>query len=302
MLKRTITGFFIILFIAGFTALRQVHELFFDAFALILMYGAIVEMCLANKFINKRVEKVVLFIYPVILACIYIFSNSVALALLLQLAALLLMFAVLMTKELIRNAIVRKKENVQLDSDEVKNNILEEAKNTLQILVYPTSLIGFLMGINHFGLEIGYVGIILVFAISMFTDVFAYCFGCLIKGAKMAPEISPKKSIAGMIFGALGGMIAAGLGYLFFVHFGWLGDVFSSLHWSIPIIMFVIFGVLGTFLTQFGDLVASAFKRKVGIKDFGSIFPGHGGFMDRIDGQMFTAALIYIVFGIFMFI
>ena len=66
------------------------------------------------------------------------------------------------------------------------------------------------------------------------------------------------------------------------------------------VIMFVSLGVVGTFATQFGDLVASTIKRKTGIKDFGSIFPGHGGFMDRIDGAMFTSLLVFIVFALFL--
>ena len=58
--------------------------------------------------------------------------------------------------------------------------------------------------------------------------------------------------------------------------------------------------MFGTFLTQFGDLVASAYKRKAGIKDFGSIFPGHGGVMDRVDGSMFNALLVFVVFVLFL--
>lgn len=301
MLKRTITGFFILLFIAGFTALREVSVYFFDALALILMVGSIVEMCLACKFSNKKVNKVLVFVYPAILACIYIFTNTFELALLLQVASILLMFIILMAKELITNTIVRKRGEIEQNEAELNKSLLNETKNTLEIMLYPTTLLGFLMGINHhFELNVGYVGIIMVFAISMFTDVFAYLFGSLLKGPKMAPEISPKKSISGMIFGAIGGMLAAGLGYLLFVHFGLIGNPFKGVDLGVTIAMFVILGVVGTFLTQFGDLVSSAYKRKVGIKDFGSIFPGHGGFMDRVDGQMFTAVLIYIVFAIFM--
>ena len=103
-----------------------------------------------------------------------------------------------------------------------------------------------------------------------------------------------------MIFGAVGGIIAAVLGYVFFVKLGWFGNVFASLTTAKQVLIFVMCGVLGTFLTQFGDLVASAYKRKAGVKDFGKIFPGHGGFMDRVDGLMFTAALIYVVFALFV--
>ena len=146
------------------------------------------------------------------------------------------------------------------------------------------------------------MGIILTFAITMFTDVFAYLFGVMLKGPKMAPEISPKKSVSGMIFGALGGMLASGLAYLAFVHYGLLGSNFAQLSTGEGIALFVLLGVVGTFLTQFGDLVASAYKRKVGIKDFGAIFPGHGGFMDRVDGLMFTGTLVYTLFALFLLI
>ena len=233
-------------------------------------------------------------LYPILFACIFIFTTGEK-ALLLVIALLLIMFAVLMAKELIVNSIKRKKGDNQLSQEELNALILNETKNTIEILIYPTTLLGFLFGINHLGLNVGYVGIILTFAVTMMTDVFAYLFGSMLKGPKMAPEISPKKSISGMIFGALGGMLAAGLGYLFFVHFGYLGNVFEFVNQTHVIVAFTIMGVVGTFLTQFGDLVASAFKRKVGIKDFGSIFPGHGGFMDRFDGLMFTASLIYVL-------
>ena len=297
MLKRTITGFFILVFIAGFIALREVSVLFFDAFALMLIFGSVIEMALASKFSNKKVERVLLFVYPITLACIFIFTSG-ELALILIVASLLLMFAILMAKELIVNAIKRKTCEQKISQEEQNMNLLNETKHTIEIMAYPTTLLAFLMGINHLGLNIGYVGIIISFAVTMTTDVFAYLFGSLIRGPKMAPEISPKKSISGMIFGALGGMLASGLCYLFFARFGYLGNVFCGVESWLTITIFAVIGILGTFLTQFGDLVASAYKRKVGIKDFGSIFPGHGGFMDRVDGLMFTSALVYVLLAI----
>ena len=297
MLKRSITGFFILLVTAGFIALREVSVLFFDAFALMITMGAVIEMALASKFSNKKVDRIVIGLYPIGLACIFIFTKGET-SLLLVVGLILLMFLVLMTKELIVNSIKRKSGEEKLSQEEMNKIILNETKNTVEILIYPTTLLGFLFGINHLGLNIGYVGIILTFMITMFTDVFAYFFGSMLKGPKMAPEISPKKSISGMIFGALGGILGAGLGYLFFAHLGYFGDVFNIVNSTYVILAFVALGVIGTFLTQFGDLVASAYKRKVGIKDFGSIFPGHGGFMDRVDGLMFTGTLVYIVLAI----
>ena len=57
---------------------------------------------------------------------------------------------------------------------------------------------------------------------------------------------------------------------------------------------FAIIGFVGSYANQLGDLIASAYKRKAGIKDFSNIFPGHGGFMDRVDGMMFVSVVIYI--------
>jgi len=297
MLKRTITGFFILLATASFILLREVSLLFFDAFILLITFGAVFEMIKASKVSNKKIEKVLLCVYPVILACIFIFTSG-ELSLLLILSALLLMFVILMAKELIVNSIKRKKSEENVSIIEQNMNLLNETKHTLEIMVYPTTLLSFLFGINHFGLNVGYVGIIITFAVSMLTDVFAYLFGSMLKGPKFAPEISPKKSISGMIFGALGGMLASGLGYLFFVHMGLVGNVFSTVNTGLTIMFFIVSGVVGTFLTQFGDLVASAYKRKAQIKDFGSIFPGHGGFMDRVDGLMFTGSLVYVLLSI----
>lgn len=300
MLKRSITGAIILLVTAGFIALRQVSLLFFDAFALALIYGAITEMVLANKFANKTTSNILLFLYPVALLCIYLFSTSLSMALLLQIATFIVYFIILMARELIKNAIIRKNGDTLTDTTELNNSLLADVKNTLSIMLYPATILGFLFGINHFGLNLGYVGIIMTFATSMFTDVFAYMFGCMLRGPKMCPEISPKKSISGMIFGALGGMLASGLGYFLFVRLGIFGASFENIKTAIVVVMFVLMGILGTFATQFGDLVASAHKRKVGIKDFGSIFPGHGGFMDRVDGLMFTGALIYVLFALFV--
>ena len=87
--------------------------------------------------------------------------------------------------------------------------------------------------------------------------------------------------------------------YLFYFK-GLLPSAIAGLSTLNAILLFTSIGLLGTFITQFGDLVASAVKRKTGIKDFGSIFPGHGGVMDRVDGAMFNAFLVFVVFALFL--
>lgn len=296
MLKRSITGIIILLATVGFVLLRLVHPLFFDAYALFIIYACVVEVAFAKQ--TCKPLYVLLFAYPVALALIYNLA-PVSLWIILQVASLLLMFAISMAKDLISYSIKRKK-GLMPEGEELNKYILSQTKFTMEILVYPTSLLGFLMAINHLGLNIGFIGLIMVFSVTMVTDVFAFVFGSLIKGPKFAPEISPFKTISGMLCGALGGIICGGIGYLLFVHFGLIGNVFASVSLAKKIAIFALIGVVGTFLTQFGDLVESAYKRKLGVKDFGSILPGHGGMMDRVDGLMFTAALVFIVFNLFV--
>lgn len=67
---------------------------------------------------------------------------------------------------------------------------------------------------------------------------------------------------------------------------------------AVEIIAAAVIGIIAAFMTEIGDLVESCIKRKVGIKDMGKILPGHGGILDRIDGTLFTAAFIYLVFSV----
>ena len=67
-------------------------------------------------------------------------------------------------------------------------------------------------------------------------------------------------------------------------------------------IIFILIGLLGSILTMAGDIFESGMKRRLGIKDFGKALPGHGGVMDRIDGQMFCAVFIFIALSIICFI
>lgn len=301
LLKRTITGICILIAISGFIALRLVSPLFFDAFALIIIYACLIEMFLAYKVSNKKFFKIPLFLLPVAIWAIFKFSNNPLIWLVI---AYILLFTISMFSELIINANERKNGNneVNTNQDIKQNSLLSLTKTTMHVAVFPTLLLGFLFGINNLGFEIGFVGIIMVFAISIFTDVFAYCFGMMFgrnSKHKLAPEISPKKSVVGSVFGAIGGLIAGGLGWLFFYYLGWF-NVLHEITLANSIILFSLVGLFGSLLTQFGDLVASAFKREVGLKDFGNIFPGHGGFMDRVDGQMFCATLVYALLIVFI--
>ena len=133
-----------------------------------------------------------------------------------------------------------------------------------------------------------------LYSIVVFTDVFAYLFGSKFGKHKLCPTISPKKSVEGAVAGlTLGAAVGVGVGLLF-------GAIpFKALE-GVGDKIFVIVGAYAISLlisatVQIGDLVASKLKRTYDIKDYGFIFPGHGGVMDRFDSLIFSGALFFII-------
>lgn len=119
----------------------------------------------------------------------------------------------------------------------------------------------------------------LIFLSAFGTDIMAYFTGYFFGKHKLCPKISPKKTIEGSIGGIIGSVLICGI-------FGYFIMPFVLIHC-------IIIGVMGGIVSQFGDLTASLFKRKMGIKDYGNLIPGHGGVLDRIDSLLFTAPFIY---------
>ena len=168
------------------------------------------------------------------------------------------------------------------------------------ILVYPLALTGIFSLINHgYG---GLLGILLAIVVPVMTDTMAYFAGITIGGKKLCPNISPKKTVAGAVGGIIGGILGA---FLIFVLFDWTGALadLSEVDALLPdkwlsLAVYLVIGYLGGFICEMGDLAASWIKRKAGIKDFGKIFPGHGGIMDRLDSILFMLPVVYTLFAL----
>lgn len=126
----------------------------------------------------------------------------------------------------------------------------------------------------------GLTEVLLVFISSWICDTFAYFTGVAIGRHKLAPVLSPKKSIEG----AVGGTIAAAL----------VGMLLGFLIHENIMIYGVITGV-GAVISQFGDLFASGIKRNFGLKDYGTLIPGHGGILDRFDSLIIVSPVIYFL-------
>ena len=128
----------------------------------------------------------------------------------------------------------------------------------------------------------------LIFISAWGTDTFAYFTGYFLGKNKLAPVLSPKKTIEGAVGGVVGAALLA-LVYTWGYGRYYNGDVMQYLL-IIPIIT-----ALTSVVAQLGDLSASAIKRFFDVKDFGYILPGHGGILDRFDSVLFTAPFVYAV-------
>lgn len=128
---------------------------------------------------------------------------------------------------------------------------------------------------------------LLVFVGAWITDVFAYFCGRLFGKHKLIPEVSPKKTVEGSIGGTLFSGIA-------FVVFGFIIKSIENDMYQGYLQLFV-FGLVAALVAQIGDLCMSALKRHYGIKDFGRVFPGHGGMLDRFDSILAVAIVLLIM-------
>ena len=127
----------------------------------------------------------------------------------------------------------------------------------------------------------------LIFLCSWGCDTCAYCVGKLIGKHKMAPILSPKKSMEG----AVGGVVGTGL--LTILYANVFKDAMGIDQRSI--IVLAIICMIGALISMVGDLTASAIKRNYDVKDYGTLIPGHGGILDRFDSVIFTAPIIYFL-------
>lgn len=153
---------------------------------------------------------------------------------------------------------------------------VNKVAGTLLGIVYVGVMLSFVYQTRM--LEDGEFIVWLIFLCSWGCDTCAYCAGRLFGKHKMAPILSPKKTVEG----AVGGVIGAGL----------LGLIYGLLTQG-PVIEYIIICLVGALISMVGDLAASAIKRNMEIKDYGHLIPGHGGILDRFDSVIFTAPIIY---------
>lgn len=148
------------------------------------------------------------------------------------------------------------------------------------------AVIPFLLGslIRILGMTIGRYVILIPFVVAFLSDSGAYFAGLKFGKHKLAPVVSPNKTIEG----ALGGLVAAMAGMLIYA----LVLDLAFPQFTVNYGMAILYGLIGSLAGVFGDLCFSIIKRQTGIKDYGNLIPGHGGVLDRFDSMMMVAPLM----------
>ncbi len=167
------------------------------------------------------------------------------------------------------------------------------ASTTVLGIMYTGGTLGFAYALRYFGYAVGNVAGALVLMLPVLltwaSDIGAYAAGRTIRGPKLMPSVSPGKTIAGSI----GGIVLTVATCALFVHYLLRPQAqltFSP--WGLA-----TFAVGISVAAQVGDLVESMFKREAGVKDSGTIFPGHGGMLDRLDSLFFVLPVAYVLYG-----
>ncbi len=162
-------------------------------------------------------------------------------------------------------------------------------------LAYVGLLTAVLSAVNHLE-QNSMLAIMFAFMCVPFTDAGAFLIGMALGKKlplKLAPAVSPHKTVIGAAGGILGGIIGAVAAYYLFIALG--GTPEFSL--GMPeVVAVILVGLATSVATQFGDLFESAIKRAAGIKDMGRLLPGHGGILDRFDGTLFAGVVILLAF------
>ena len=288
MKTRLISGtIYVAILIAFFLLKIFVHDLLFDVLVYAFALIGTAEIVRATKTYTTSAERVIVFLFAIVClpACAlmeYFFSYGLHVV-----SVCFFTLAVALVSLLV------------IDHEQTT---LENVGMSFLSAVYPTLLLCTLVLANHVPQleELSSIAfnsdllIVLIFVVSPVADSFAYLFGRFLRKyfpRKFAPEISPNKTVVGAIGGLVGGLVGAAAVY--FIYNAVVGSFENMALW---LSVYLVIGLLAAAATAFGDLVESCIKRKVGLKDMGKIMPGHGGVLDRIDGTIFAAMVVYLAF------
>lgn len=306
-----------IIFVAVLFLSQYVVDVVYDAFILLLMLGAAYEMskAIGNKYKKPMFGLLVIFIIVGYAAFKTVHTLNAMKSGNGGYGGITAFFVVLVTMFVVCFVV-----NMASSKHTFENVI-----STFMCMIYPVGIMVYFLGLNYFpgstqGLAFtGWtydayanptgeflanfrpIAIIMTFACASGADVMALFVGKLIGGPKLAPLISPKKTIAGAIGGLFGGIVSAII--IFGVALtGMFGLTQLSENIWVSLALYVSLGLFIAIATEIGDLMASYIKRFCEIKDYGTLIPGHGGVLDRIDGALLASMVCYLFFTIMIYL
>ncbi len=270
LLKRTITA---AVLIALFGILVWLHNWYIVGAFVLVSIGIQYEMIKTIKQSGTKPVAIVLYVFTAFIMPLYYFYDLAG-VFIWQMFAVVLIFVA---------GIVFKKYN------------FESIFSSIFCLYYPQLFFVFLYMILFLKTPDGSIDvplsrliILVAFACASFTDIFAYLVGSFCGKTPLCPHISPKKTVEGALGGLVGGVVGVEIIALIFDQ--------GRVH----LIEYAIFAFLLSVLAQIGDLAASMVKRRYGVKDFGSIIPGHGGLLDRLDSTLFILPAVYMFYKFYL--
>lgn len=276
MLKRTITAICLIAFAGGLLACGLWYPIAVDVLIYCFMLLGLYEILHSFDISGYKVYKLIPFLVGVALFPMAYFFNLTGVIVTIVTGLIIVMVQFIFTK----------------------TRSLNDLMATLFSMIYPTIFMSLAFVLTR-EFNAVYIAVFIIL-VPVLTDTFAYLVGRTFKGPKLCPTISPKKTISGAIGGVLGGTLGSVAVFLIFDYFALARDfmIVPRLASDVVVdaIVYVVIGLVGAVICQFGDLFASRIKRSIGIKDFGTIFPGHGGGLDRLDSIMFFLVFLFVVF------
>ena len=318
MKNRLFTSFFIVFTLAiAFILKVYVSNYFFDVLIALVAVFASFEMSKLFTKMGRYNDKVMAIIFPIVefvflLLCLTADDTiGIVYTIVLSVLVMVLLFGITFVVPLI--CYKKTKDEIKSRKMDKQPSVIKysliKALNTLVVFVYPAFLLLFLVYINHFenmttsfpvlsGAN-GWISFfLLLFAliIPIFTDTFAYLVGNMIGGKKLAPKISPNKTISGAIGGCLSCVLLSVVVFMLFNANPQMAELFQNTR--ITIWFVIASSLIGSVFCQLGDLFESWLKRMAGVKDAGNMLPGHGGFLDRFDSYVFEVPLLFIAFSI----
>lgn len=277
ILKKTLTGLGLFVFLMGFILLTGLWggkgQYFFDALIIAAMAVSVYEMVALFRRKNYNVS-----VIPVAIVA----AAAYPLIKLFGFEGLVILFAAGFLLEFFFFIFDLKVE-------------IADFLATIFVTIYPLFFMSLALSmINSFGM----MPFLVAIGAAMMEDVIAFYFGSLIKGPKIFPRISPKKTWSGSIAGVLGGAAGAIVAYAMFEVAGI--PVNASVKFSVilaphPYLYLGLIGAGIAIVSELGDIAASRLKRKFEIKDFSNILGSHGGLMDRLDSILFAMGFMTLV-------